>query len=87
MRSQTSTSEIPYLYRALSDFFTGILIIAPLIYATESIISHFFKVSPLELSRTLRWIALPEPVILFVIGLVWTLILTVSDNVGVSWIW
>ncbi|PVH69806.1 hypothetical protein DL98DRAFT_163066 [Cadophora sp. DSE1049] len=64
----------------------GILIIAPLIYAIESIISHIFKFSPSVFSETLRRIALPEPVILFIIGLVWTLILTFSDNIGLSWV-
>jgi hypothetical protein len=82
-----SMSEIPFLYRAVSDLLMGILIIAPLIYAIESIISHIFKFPPLVFSETLRRIALPEPVILFIIGLVWTLILTLSDNIGLSWVW
>ena len=81
-----SMSEIPFLYRAISDLLMGILIIAPLIYAIESIISHIFKFSPLVFSETLRRIALPEPVILFIIGLVWTLILTLSNNIGLSWV-
>ena len=63
-------SEIPFLYRAISDLLIGILIIAPLIYAIESIISHIFKFPPLVFSKTLRRIILPEPVILFIIGLV-----------------
>jgi hypothetical protein len=82
-----SMSEIPFLYRAVSDLLMGILIIAPLIYVIESIISHIFKFSPLVFSETLRRIALPEPVILFIIGLVWTLILILSDNIGLSWVW
>jgi len=79
-------TEIPFLYRAVLDLLMGILIIAPLIYAIDSIISHIFKFSPLVFSETLRRIALPEPVILFIIGLVWTLILTLSDNIGLSWV-
>lgn len=82
-----SMTQIPFLYRAVSDLLIGILIIAPLIYAIDSIISHIFKFSPLVFSETLRRIALPEPVILFIIGLVWTLILTLSDNIGLSWVW
>ena len=82
-----SMTEIPFLYRAVSDLLMGILIIAPLIHAIESIISHIFKFSPLVFSEILRRIALPEPVILFNIGLVWTLILTLSDNIGFSWVW
>jgi hypothetical protein len=54
-----SMSEIPFLYRAVSDLLMGILIIAPLIYAMESIISHIFKFSPLVFSETRRRIALP----------------------------
>jgi hypothetical protein len=65
-----SMTEIPFLYRAISDLLMGILIIAPLIYAINSIISYIFKFSPLVFSETLRRIALPEPVILFIIGLV-----------------
>jgi hypothetical protein len=40
-------SEIPFLFRAVSDLLIGILIIAPLIYAIESFISHIFKFFPL----------------------------------------
>jgi hypothetical protein len=65
-----SMSEIPFLYRAILDLLMGILIIAPLIYAIKSIISHIFKFSPLVFSETLHRITLPEPVILFIIGLV-----------------
>jgi hypothetical protein len=56
-------SEIPFLYQAVLELLIGILIIAPLIYAIKSIISHIFKFSPLVFSETLRRIALPEPVI------------------------
>jgi hypothetical protein len=87
MHSHITMSEIPFWFRALSDLSTGILIIAPLIYALESIIFLFVKPSPLQLSETLRRIALPEPMILLIIALVWTLILAVSDNVGISWLW
>lgn len=63
-------SETPFLYRAVSDLLIGILIIAPLIYTIKSIISYIFKFSLLVFSETLRRIALPEPVILFIIRLV-----------------
>jgi hypothetical protein len=79
--------EIPYIYRALLDLLTGFMVFAPLIYALESTISYCFDVPALKLSAALRRIALPEAVILFTIGLVWTLVLTVSNNIGLSWNW
>jgi len=79
-------SEITFLYRAISDLLMGVLIIAPLIYAIESLVSHIFKFYSLAFFEILLRIALPKPIILFIIGLIWTLILILSDNIGMSWI-
>jgi hypothetical protein len=63
-------SEIPFLYRAVSDLLISVLIIALLTYTIEFIISYIFKFSLLVFSKTLRRIVLPKPVILFIIELV-----------------
>jgi hypothetical protein len=78
--------EIPFVYRALSDLFIGTLIVAPLVYTIDSAIPPSVTSLPLTLLGALRQIPLPVPVILFVIGLFWTLLTALSGNVGMSWI-
>jgi hypothetical protein len=78
--------EIPFVYRALSDLFIGTLIVAPLVYTIDSTIPLSVISPPLTLLGALQQIPLPIPVILFVIGLFWTLLTVLSGNVGMSWI-
>jgi hypothetical protein len=78
--------EIPFVYRALSDLFIGMLIVAPLVYTIDSTIPLSVTSLPLTLLRALRQIPLPVPILLFVIGLFWTLLTVLSGNIGMSWI-
>jgi hypothetical protein len=75
---------ISFLYLSVSDLLMGIFIIAPLIYLIEWGSGDFVK---LPLSGTLRHLSVNEPTILLVLGLLWALITTLSDNTGLSWIW
>ena len=75
---------ISFLYLSLLDLLMGIFIVAPLICVIEWVTKDFVK---LPLSGTLRCLSLNEPTILLVLGLLWTLITTLSNNTGFSWTW
>ena len=82
-----SMAGIPFLCLAFLDLVMGSLIIAPLVRVIESVIPHPPDLPYLTVSGALRWIALPEPLILLVIGLFWTLAVACSDNTGLGWNW
>jgi hypothetical protein len=65
----------------------GSLVTAPPLSIVESKIPQPFTFPYVTLSGTLRRIGLPEPLILLVIGLLWTLVVAFSDNVGLAWNW
>ena len=75
---------ILFFYLSLLDLLMGIFVIAPLICVIEWVSKDFVK---LPLSETLRSLSLNEPTILLVLGLLWTIITTLSNNTGFSWTW
>jgi hypothetical protein len=77
-------AEIAFLYRALSDLLMGVFVVAPLDYIIESSIPQSVRFSILTL---LRYINLPDPVMLLVFGLLWTLFIALSGNTGIGWTW
>ena len=80
-------AEVPFLYRALTDLLMDTLIVAPLVYAIDSVIPRSVTFQSLILFGLLRNISLPGPVILFVMGLFWTLLIAMSGNTGIGWTW
>ena len=80
-------TEVPFLYRALSDLLIGTLIVAPSVYAIDSVIPRSVTFHSLTLFGLLRNISLPGPVILFVMGLFWTLLIALSGSTGIGWTW
>lgn len=76
--------NISFLYLSLLDFLMGIFVIAPLIYIIEWVTKDFVKLS---LSGTLRSLPLNEPTIILVLGLLWVLFTTLSNNTGFGWAW
>ena len=79
---QLSTDDVPFGYRALSDLIMGTFIIAPFVYIIESL-----NLLPTTLSGLLQRIALPGPVILLVMGLLWTLAVALCNSTGAGWTW
>jgi hypothetical protein len=78
-------AEIAFLYRALSDLLMGMFIIAPLHYIVESSIPRSACLSFLTLFGLLRYIHLPDPVVVLAFGLLWTLFIALSGNTGIGW--
>jgi hypothetical protein len=78
-------AEIAFLYQALSDLLMGMFVIAPLDYIVESSIPRSVSLPFLTLFRLLRYIHLPDPVIVLVFGLLWTLFITLSGNTRIGW--
>jgi hypothetical protein len=78
-------AEIAFLYRALSDLLMGMFVIAPLDYIVESSIPRSVSLPFLTLFGLLRYIHLPDPVIVLVFGLFWTLFIALSGNTGIGW--
>jgi hypothetical protein len=78
-------AEIAFLYRALSDLLMGVFVVAPLDYIIESSIPQSVRCSVLTLFGLLRYINLPDPVMLLVFGLLWTLFIALSGNTGIGW--
>jgi hypothetical protein len=80
-------TEITFLYQALSDLLIGVLVIAPLEYIIEFSIPQSVRFSILILFGLLRYINLPDLVILLVFGLLWMLFIVLSGNTRIGWIW
>jgi hypothetical protein len=78
-------ADSPFAYRALSDLFIGTVIVAPVVYVIDGVISRAVASRYLTLLGALRHISLPAPIIPFVLGLFWTLLIAASDNVGMTW--
>lgn len=70
-----------FLYLCLGDFLMGVFVVGPLICIIEWL-SPYIRLS---LCGILRGIPLPELVVWLVIGLLWTVLVTFSNNNGLGW--
>lgn len=82
MDTENPRLEFPFFYLALLDFVMGISVVAPLIYAIEWL-SPYYAV----LSGALHSLPGHKAATVVLVGLVWTLLTTCTNNTGISWSW
>ena len=80
-------ADSTFLYRALSDLLMGMFVVAPLNFIIDYSVSQSVRFPFLTLFGLLRHISLPNPIILLVFGLLWTLFIALSGNTGIGWTW